>query len=159
MASYNFSKTYNINKLMDEIVAAEIPIIGADLISSTSFTINTSSPLSVEQAQALTNIVNAHVAAATMQEIVTDKILDAMRFGRSIIASYGASNVLSGYSITQIQYIMQATSSVQVALNTGSLYVAIAELNRIIPDGIIITAPKITTVRNQIEDYLKIPRT
>ena len=118
----------------------------------------------LEQTQALedTTDLDALIANHTTTDIntiVVKKILAAMDFGRNLIAEYGASNVLAGLTISQIQSIMTATAAVQSALSTGSLYVAISEINNIVPDGTIITTEKLTEVRNKIEDFLGIPRT
>lgn len=90
---------------------------------------------------------------------VATKISAARIFGIEIVTYYGASNVLKGLSVEQVQEVMATTSKIVAALNTGSLYVAIAEINAVVPDGVIIKESELTKVRNQIEDYLQIPRT
>jgi hypothetical protein len=94
-----------------------------------------------------------------MHSVVQGKILAAMAFGQNLMASYGATNVLSGYNVEQIQFIMAKTAMVQSALLSGSLYVALDELSKIEIDGTIITGVRITEFRNKIQDYLGIPRT
>lgn len=159
MFSYTFHKAYTLNKLTEEIAAAGIPMMSLDLTSSTEFTVNVAQQLTNAQQAALNQVVGAHAAISTLQESVAAKIMAARDFGVRLIAQYGAQNVLSGYTVEQIQEIMIRTAKVQSALNTGSLYVAISELNSIELDDSIITAPKIKVFRNQIEDYLQIPRT
>lgn len=95
----------------------------------------------------------------TLLNMVADKIAAARVFGIRVIARYGASNVLAGYNVNQIQDIMIKTAGVQAALNAGSLYVAIDEINKLPLDDSIITNVKVALVRNEIEDYLGIPRT
>lgn len=90
---------------------------------------------------------------------IKNKILAAMDFGKNLIAEYAASNILSKFKIEQIQYIVQQTMAVQIALNTGSLYVALDELSKIPIDDLIITIDHITEFRHKIQDYLGIPRT
>lgn len=159
MYSYPYSKQYNLDKLVNEIAAAGIPMISMDLPSSSEFIVNTANALTNTQITALNAVVASHTLTTNVQDIVASKISAARDFGLKLITQYGAQNVLSGYSVEQIQDIMSRTARAQVALNTGSLYVAIAELNAIETDDTIITAAKIKVFRNQIEDYLGIPRT
>lgn len=159
MFSYSYTKQYNLDKLNSEIAAAGIPMISMDLISSNEFIVNTANQLTNSQIAILDGVIAAHTVTTNMQEIVAAKIAAARNFGLKLITQYGAQNVLSGYSIEQIQDIMTRTAKVQAALNTGSLYVAIQELNAVQTDASIITEAKIKQFRNQIEDYLQIPRT
>lgn len=159
MYSYSFDKTYNLDKLTKEIDAAHIPMISMDLISSSNFIVNTAVQLSNAQQLALNQVVASHVSASNIVDVVAGKIMEARTFGIKIIMNYGAQNILAGYPVSIIQEIMIRTAKVQGALNTGSLYVAINEINAIVPDDSIITVAKLAAVRNQIEDYLGIPRT
>lgn len=90
---------------------------------------------------------------------IKNKILAAMDFGKNLIVEYATSNILSGFTIEQIQYIVQQTMTVQIALNTGSLYVALDELSKIPIDDSIITIARIAEFRHKIQDYLGITRT
>jgi hypothetical protein len=159
MFSYPFTKQYTLEKLNLELEAAGVPMISMDLISDTQFIVNTANQLTNEQQLTLNAVVSSHIPTSTIQDVVADKIAAARSFGLKLIAQYGAQNVLSGYSIVQIQDIMNRTAKVQAALNTGSLYVAIAELNAVETDDTIITTDKIKSFRNLIQDYLGIPRT
>lgn len=117
--------------------------------------------LSESQKQAIRNDFNGipNTPPVDPLHMVKMRILAAMEFGRGIIAEYGAANTLSGFSVDQIRYIMTATEKVQAALNTGSLYVAMDELDKVPVDEIMITADKKTAVRHKIQDYLGVPRT
>lgn len=159
MFHYTYNKQYNLDKLVKEIESAAIPMISMDLISDSEFVVNTANQLTNSQILALNGVVAAHTLTTNIQDVVAAKIMAARDFGTRLIAQYGAQNVLSGYSIEIIQDIMTKTAKVQAALNTGSLYVAIQELNSVETDDTIITAAKIKVFRNQIEDYLQIPRT
>jgi len=94
-----------------------------------------------------------------MINTIKNKIINAMNFGRDLIADYGAQNTLSGYNIEQIKSIVVATAGVQAAISTGSLYVALDELTKVVPDGTLITEAKLAFFRNRIQDYLGMPRT
>lgn len=159
MFNYSFTKAYTANKLIEEIGNAGIPMMSMDLISNTQFIVNVANQLTNAQLLTLNQVIASHVVTSSMVQLVADKIIAARAFGIGVIARYGAQNVLAGYDIATIQAIMIKTAKVQAALNTGSLYVAISEINAIEPDGVIITVEKLTHVRNEIEDYLQIPRT
>lgn len=96
--------------------------------------------------------IKSAIPAAT---IIKNKILGAMEFGKDLIAEYGASNVISGFSLEQIQAIMTRTSKVRGALNSGALYVALSELDLIQTDDYLITTDKITQVKSKIQTYLE----
>jgi hypothetical protein len=159
MFSYPFTKTYNLDKLVNEIAASGIPMISMDLVSPTNFVVNCANALTNTQILTLNSVIASHIPVSNIQDIVATKIIAARDFGMNLIAQYGAQNVLSGYNVSQIQDIMNRTAKAQNALNTGSLYVAITELNSIETDSSIITTAKVTAFRNLIEDYLQIPRT
>lgn len=97
--------------------------------------------------------------AALQLAYVQSRISAARIFGIGLVTQYGATNVLAGKTTEQVQQIMQITGKVVVALNTGSLYVSIAELDAIEPDGVLISTSQITFFRNKIQDYLGVPRT
>lgn len=149
--NYSINKTVNIQKLIGELSAFPI-------VSITPEHVTTSVELTQQQVTDMEAIITAHNPVDAFQ-LVRNRILNAMEFGRGIIAEYGASNVLANLTIAEIQTTMTATEKVQSALNTGSMYVAIQEINAIVPDGVLITTAKLTEVRNKIEDYLQIPRT
>lgn len=91
-------------------------------------------------------------------KVVADRIRSAMDFGKTIMIEYATSNVLAGLTTSEVQEIIQRTMNLQLALNSGALYVAIEELNLLVPDALI-TEQKITEFRNKIESYLGLPLT
>lgn len=97
--------------------------------------------------------------AAIQLAYVKSRIAAARIFGIGLVTEYGATNVLAGKTTEQVQQIMQITGKVVVALNTGSLYVSLAELAAIVPDDTLITAAQVTFFRNKIQDYVGVPRT
>lgn len=159
MFSYDYNKVFNVGRLFDELHAANIHPMCIDNETNSAFTICFNEELDEETKASLDALVDIHSASINMTDFVTAKIVDARRFGIQITASYGASNVLAGYSVEIIQDIMVRTAKAAAALNSGSLYVAIKELNAVETDESVITPEKIAAVRNKIEDYLNIPRT
>jgi hypothetical protein len=95
------------------------------------------------------------------QEMVEDSIRSAIEFGKDLVITFAAENVLLG--ITQAgmtNAVRGATAGAVSALQTGSLYDAIAEV-RAIPaeskDATFITDPRMLGFINKIEEYLGLP--
>lgn len=137
-----------------------------ELGDSTDLPNNTYVLMTVEELQAYKanhvsdyNTWKSQYPAIPIQEMVSEKIIKAMEFGRKIIADYAATNVLMGYNLTQVKYIMDKTAKVRDSLLLGSLYVALDELSQIETDDVLITTAKITIFRNKIQSYLGIPLT
>ena len=159
MFSYEFTKEYNLPKLNAEILATNLPISSIDWNSPTQFTVNSTNQLNNLQQLALNAVIEAHNGGVDVLTLVTNKIVDARTFGTRLIDKYAAQNVLAGYDVEIIIQIMDRCDKVMRALKTGSLYVAIHEINLVTPDDSIITVAKLAAIRNEIQDYLKIPRT
>lgn len=94
-----------------------------------------------------------------INKVVQGRIQSAKDFGSTLMVEYATSNVLAGFNVSQIQDIMNRTQKVADALNSGSLYVAIEELNALTTDATLITPAKVTTYRNKIQRYLGLPLT
>lgn len=109
--------------------------------------------------QSAYNTWYASYTSIPIEEVIKRKILAAMEFGRNLMAEYGSQNVLAGFTLEQIQDIMARTSKVQAALSTGSLYVALVELDAVETDEVVVTTARITECRNKIQAYLGIPLT
>jgi len=93
-----------------------------------------------------------------IQTIVERKIINAQVFGNSIILEFAAENVLLGYDLTDIKNIIVLTSKVLAALQTGSLYVALDELE-LVEENAYISQERKTKYRNKLQSYLGIPLT
>jgi hypothetical protein len=154
---YTFEKAVHATRLKDQLAAEGIAV---DCINTMGAycEVYTPSALSPEDIQILEALVQSH-NPVNMNEIVAKKILGAMQFGKEFMADYGASNVLAGFTIEQIKYVMTVTADLQAALLTGSLYVALDELAAIETDEVIITPAKVTDARHKIQTYLGIPLT
>lgn len=161
MVRYSYTKVVNTDKLEAEIKITGLPYCYLETVGVDKLYVWMNEELSSTQESILTSVVQNHTTSMTVSpaELIKQKIIAAMAFGRELIAEYGATNVLAGYSIEEIQEIMDKTARVQVALNTGSLYVALAELDAVEIDGSIITEEKMEIFRHKIQDYLQIPRT
>lgn len=159
MTQYDYTKTANHDKLCREIEASasNFPCSHVDLFGD-ALSIFMTRDLTDDEMAALDTLVANHTTTDSATYI-KNKILEAMDFGRNMMAAYGAQNVLAGRSVADIQTIMSSTSKVQAALLTGSLYVALTEIANITPDGTLITQGTLDSFRHQIQDYLGIPRT
>ena len=158
MYSYSFEKAYNLQKLNDEIMASNLPIATIDWVDATHFVVNSQNQLTNLQQLTLNSVVEAHNSAMDVKTLIASKIAAARQWGVQLMDRQAAENVMAGYDIETIEHIMDTADKVMIALRTGSLYVAIARLNRITPDEVL-TVAKLKAMRNEIEDYLKIPRT
>jgi hypothetical protein len=95
--------------------------------------------------------------APSLQNKITNRILQAMEFGKQIMAEYAAENVLAGLTIPQIQDILLRTAKIQSDLMTGSLYTALVEIDLVQTDDTVITPTKVKEFRNKIQTYLGLP--
>lgn len=159
MTSYNFSKLITPDLLQQEIIAAGLTTIHHIDTVGTDVWICFTEPLSEGDETLLSTIVDSHSGIYSLQITIKNRILAAMEFGRDLMAEYGASNIISGLTMEQIQEIMERTIKVQAALSSGSLYVALTELALVQTDEIIITPERVTEFRNKIETYLNNPLT
>lgn len=109
----------------------------------------------------------AIVAQATV-DIYTTLVQNAITFGQALIVQFATQNVMAG--ITQAgktQAVLAYSSNLYTYLTTGSLYVALAEVEIMIADtsdAKIALAPFVSnavlyTYLNQIQLYLGIPVT
>lgn len=158
MFHYNFNKTYHLEKLTSEIALAQIPMISMDLLSVSEFRVNTATQLTNSQQMTLTQVVAAHIPTATIIDEIANKIIICRNFGIKMMARFGATNVLAGYDDDTIDHIIEKTKDVMIAVGSGSLKAAIRAINRIEPDSVI-TEAKLKQFRNELEDFLLIPRT
>lgn len=150
MITYEFVKSVNPSRL-----ATEVPQTNFSHIETNGTAVYIHYTSATDES-ALSAVVTAHVAATT-SDFVSAAILRAADFGNSLIVEYAVSNVLSGYTLEQVKDIIAKTSKVQVALKSGSLYVALDELSNIETDETVITAAKILLFKNKIESYLGLP--
>jgi len=157
MFNYTLTKDANLDKLTVEIKAVGLPLSCINGNDS-SLEIVMITELDEAQQSQLATVITAH-QKVTAAEVVKAKILAAMDFGRQFTAEYGASNVLAGLTLAEVEYMMEATAKLQQALLTGSLYVALVELARLPTDDTIITVAKVTEARNKIQTYLGITLT
>lgn len=89
----------------------------------------------------------------TTQQVITQKILARIEWGQTLMASFGAQNILAGYTTTQVTQIAQQLAPLQALVLSGSLETAIAFMNSLTPNALI-TQQTITSFVAQIHDYL-----
>jgi len=101
-----------------------------------------------------------------ISSIVDKSISRAQLFGDTLIQQFAVENVLLG--ITQAgktRAVSDYLVKLLTYLETGSLYAAIEQIDALINDGLdsnlspFVTADRMTSYKNQIQDYLGIPRT
>lgn len=103
-----------------------------------------------------------YAAAATVNYVQEQILKPAIEFGQQIIQNFSAENIAMGitqYGMTA--QVLLATMDIIVALQSGSLYDAIAKAKAIPAekkDAMFITDARLLNFVNKIEDYLGITR-
>lgn len=104
----------------------------------------------------------------TAIEEYTALVQAAMDFGQALTVQYATQNVMAGITQAgQTQAVLTYTTNLYNYLSTGSLYVAISELENMIADtsetkaalAPFVTNDILYTYLNQIQGYLDIPLT
>lgn len=95
-----------------------------------------------------------------LDEKIKKIITEAMEFGVELMTEYAANNVLAGYDKYQVKEISRYLRDVQRYLQSGSLYVALDEIQSLTPleyNGVeIITQEQLDEFVQKIIDYLEI---
>jgi len=148
-------------KLQDEINAdtsVDVNVHHIDTVGDDIFITMESEP-SESTINAITALVNAHTSL-TAFESVQNVIENAMSFGRQLMKEYAASNVIAGYNTAQVKAISNHLENVQRYIDSGSLYVALDEINSLSPltvDSVeLISQAKLDEFSQKIMDYLGI---
>lgn len=87
--------------------------------------------------------------------LVKTRILEAMEFGKQLIAEFGASNVLAGKSTAQIAAISDKLAVVQSRILSGSLYAALSAIDELEPDTNV-SAEAIAEFKAKVQTFLGI---
>jgi len=150
MITYEFVKSVNPSRL-----AKEVPQTDFSHIETNGTTVYIYYNSATDES-ALGAIVTAHVAV-NAADVVSAAIANAVVFGQGLILEYATSNVIASFTLEQIKDNMTRTATVQQALNTGSLYVALDALDNIESDDTVITPARVLEFKNKIETYLGLP--
>jgi hypothetical protein len=106
--------------------------------------------------------------AQTPTQIYTTLVQNAIIFGQSLTVQFATQNIMAGITQAgQTQNVLNYTRDLYMYLNTGSLYVAISEIETMIADtsstktslAPFITNDILYTYLNQIQGYLGLPLT
>lgn len=87
--------------------------------------------------------------------VVKARILEAMEFGKQLMAEFGASNVLAGKTTAQIAAISDKLAVVQARILSGSLYAALSAIDALEADANV-SAEAIAEFKLKIEIFLGI---
>ena len=87
--------------------------------------------------------------------LVKARILEAMEFGKQLMAEFGASNVLAGKTTAQIAAISDKLAVVQARILSGSLYAALSAIDALEPDANV-SVESIAEFKAKIEAFLDI---
>jgi hypothetical protein len=158
---YTYSKTVNISKLNNEIKSSTIStklnsITAYELLCEITF----EDCLCTEDHGTLNDIVQNHTTAEGLT-LYKNLITSAMKFGHYLLIEFAAENVSMG--ITQAnksKAVLDYLLHVKEALDTGSLYVAISEIDTLVSGGIpidldpFVTEARMLAFKQKIVDYL-----
>ena len=134
---YDYIKKINIEKLSKEVTNS--PIASNIISISTSddnFSIFFETALSNEEKLLLDELVNNH-ELEDYTTIITNKILSSIEFGKTMLVEFATNNVIN--NITQsgkTKQVADYLGSLSYLLNSGSLYAAIEEMDRLITEGV-----------------------
>lgn len=107
--------------------------------------------------------ISAASFVTSMSEVITGKINDAMVFGQQVMVQASVENVLLG--ITQAgktRDVVDYCSGLQRYLQSGSLYAALGEIDRLIAEGLptdlspFITEARLLSYKTKIQTFLGI---
>jgi len=152
MMIYEYSKDINSDKLNREVKAILGNIITGVRTNGIQVFIDVSRELDLVEWDVLSGLVTAH-SPFDVNAHVSNKIIKAMDFGKSLMVEFGTRNVIAGLTTPQIQALIHKVMPLISALNTGSLNVAIEEIDTIEPDEIL-TAETIAVYRAKIVAFL-----
>ncbi len=162
MIIYNFEKIVDVDKLIKEINQSGLLNFLYVSTAHNQLSVCFSSTLSTEDQTTLNTLVSSHIAF-DQQKVVQNIISNAMNFGSEIVKKVATENVMLG--ITQAgktKIVADVCKNLQYYLTTGSLYVAIDEINRLIAEELdpnlepFVTEARLNSVKSEIQSYLGI---
>jgi len=106
----------------------------------------------VEMVDSVGEIVPASSTLIT-EEIVKDEILQAMEFGKSLIADLGAKCVTRGYSEVQVQQCFSDSGNLINLLSTGALNTSLDYLSSLSPSSVFLQED-IDFITSKIQNYV-----
>lgn len=127
----------NSDRLATEIKANSSVIAtlqGINWSAPSRLEIEFSPSLTAEEAIIVQGIVNAH-SGLTTSDIVKDRILKAMEFGKELMADYATKRVVRGAGVADTERVLNKLGYIQTSLLAGSLYVALDQLNKLAADS------------------------
>lgn len=99
-------------------------------------------------------VIVAHNAIANSATKSVEKAVSkAMGFGKNLMIEYAAVNVLSGKTTAEVKTISDKLVDLQRLLDSGSLYVALEEMDNVVPDTLV-TQATIDDFKAKISTYL-----
>jgi hypothetical protein len=152
---HTYIKPINSEKLVKELSQSSFKDKLVHVDSSFQLgnvTVNLSSALTTAEKTELDSLIASHTTD-DFQKYVEKAIMNAQVFGNEIMVEYGAKNVIAGKSVTDVGLISERLAIVQQLLSSGSLHVALAELDNVTVDALISQA-EIDEVKTKIQEYL-----
>lgn len=131
---YTFQKTnLMLDKLDAELKAITSKVQYLSWDAPSTLRVITSANLSTLEQNAVSAAVVAH-QSQTVKDLIKAAIINGMSFGCNLIADYGTTRKLRGCGIEDTERVLQKLGHIQTSLMSGSLYVALAQLERLEAD-------------------------
>lgn len=103
---------------------------------------------------ALDALITAHDSTTNAPTRSVEKAVSkAMGFGKNLMIEYAAENVLAGKTTAEVKTISDKLIDLQRLLDSGSLYVALEEMDNVVPDTLV-TQATIDDFKAKIQAYL-----
>lgn len=137
MVFYNYVQANNPVKLYRELNTSSVAgLISSITISGDNIDIETYDELSTSDETTLSSLIASHTTPDPTAS-VNKALENAMEFGHKLLLDFSTQNVLNG--ITQAgktKEVLNYLINVKSAIDTGSLYVAVAEIDDLILAGV-----------------------
>lgn len=158
---YTFINAVNSTKLYRELqesfVADRLQHLNVD---GEEVTVYTTESLSSQEESNLEDIIMAHITTDVYAQIET-AIKKASEFGQKLIMDFAVENVMMGISQAgKTKEVLAFLTPVKIAVDTGSLYAALEELNTLqattLPAELspFVTEARLQAMIDKIEKYL-----
>lgn len=153
MTIYKFVKNVNLDQLKDEINSSSLKsTITSVQINGTVISVTCNVELNEVQSNQLRDIIIKHNASS---QIVEDKVVSAMDYGRQLIIQFASRNIMAGLTEAQILQLVLQLKDIQMLLLSGSLKTALTAIQMIKP-SVILPQSVLDEFAQKLKTYLGI---
>lgn len=154
---YLFTKSAHLATLHEELQDTILyPLIVSLAVVPGLLTVKTSPALSPKQHNTLRDVVSAHRPQSAVEADNKVAVLDAMDFGKQLLAEFGAENMSLGFSPMEVSIVAGLYASVIGLIQVGSLKTALAAFDRVPPHPLV-PAERKRRWSNRVRKYFGMP--